>query len=394
MSLLCRSSIGLRVPQIQFIARVVLWRQWRGFSAFLAIFRAPPVVPELSASFRSPRWRRVLRRRGLLHNFMLRVWWHKHPLWRLASTTTATTTTLRSHFGSRRGYPQRISAAWGTVRCHLEQANKVHSEFACVLCAWFGMPFEKVPVSKFDEPEPGAVSGAVAEPQQMSEGWNFVKQLAAILGLYAARFFLLDATASPACLIAATSFGFFGRWLCPWRNAWFDSGYGACDSAWLLEEFHISSTSTWARILAFDLSPCTRCSPFEYRHCFYESMSWIPVMMWCIFSSSVRIFRTPPLVVESLVVMQINSQRLLIETFCLKARVNNNNNNNNTIWGGSVLTGEEPPPHSGELKHALSQAGGPTQSQLSRPMSSGHQPHLHGAPTTEETVKLWYWRQH
>ena len=39
---------------------------------------------------------------------------------------------------------------------------------------------------------------------------------------------------------------------------------------------------------------------------------------------------------------------------------------------GSVLTGEELPPHSGELKHALSQAGGPTQSQLSRPMSSGH----------------------
>ena len=64
---------------------------------------------------------------------------------------------------------------------------------------------------------------------------------------------------------------------------------------------------------------------------------------------------------------------------------NNNNNNNDddddddddnnnidTIWGGSVLTGEEPPPHSGELKHALPQAGGPTQSQLSRPMSSGH----------------------
>ena len=49
-----------------------------------------------------------------------------------------------------------------------------------------------------------------------------------------------------------------------------------------------------------------------------------------------------------------------------------NNNNNNTMWGGSVLTGEEPPPHSGELKHALPQAGGPTQSQLSRPMSSGH----------------------
>ena len=51
---------------------------------------------------------------------------------------------------------------------------------------------------------------------------------------------------------------------------------------------------------------------------------------------------------------------------------NNNNNNNNTIWRGSVLTGEEPPPQSGELKHALTQAGGPTQSQLSRPMSSGY----------------------
>ena len=46
--------------------------------------------------------------------------------------------------------------------------------------------------------------------------------------------------------------------------------------------------------------------------------------------------------------------------------------NNDTIWGGSVSTGEEPPLHSGELKHALSQAGGLTQSQLSRPMSSGH----------------------
>ena len=48
------------------------------------------------------------------------------------------------------------------------------------------------------------------------------------------------------------------------------------------------------------------------------------------------------------------------------------NNSNHTIWRGSVLTGEEPPPHSGELNHALSRVGGPTQSQLSRPMSSRH----------------------
>ena len=66
------------------------------------------------------------------------------------------------------------------------------------------MPIVQVPVSKFDEPEPGSVSGAVVEPQQKSEGWNSVKQLAATWGLYAATF-VLDATASPACLFAATA---------------------------------------------------------------------------------------------------------------------------------------------------------------------------------------------
>ena len=53
----------------------------------------------------------------------------------------------------------------------------------------------KEPVSKFDEPEPGATSGVRA--RQMSVDWNSVKQLAAILGLYAATLFVLDATASP-----------------------------------------------------------------------------------------------------------------------------------------------------------------------------------------------------
>ena len=45
-----------------------------------------------------------------------------------------------------------------------------------------------------------------------------------------------------------------------------------------------------------------------------------------------------------------------------------------TIQSGEApfLTGEELPPHSGELNRALSQEGGPTQSQLSRHMSSGH----------------------
>ena len=69
-----------------------------------------------------------------------------------------------------------------------------------------------------------------------------------------------------------------------------------------------------------------------------------------------------------------------------------NNNNNNTIWEGSVLTGEEPPLHSGELKHA------PLPSRRPNPIPAippyvVRTPHLHGAPTTEETVKLWYKRQ-
>ena len=57
---------------------------------------------------------------------------------------------------------------------------------------------------------------------------------------------------------------------------------------------------------------------------------------------------------------------------CAQTKVVGSSNKSNPIWGGSVLTGEEPPPHSRELNHALSQVVGPTQSKLSRPMSSGH----------------------
>ena len=88
-----------------------------------------------------------------------------------------------------------------------------------------------------------------------------------------------------------------------------------------------------------------------------------------------RQFSEPSMAKSSLpsrVPAQFHSQHLSTWTFRLKDRVENNNNNNNTIWGGPVLTGEEPPPYSGELKHALTRADGPTQSQLSRPMSSGH----------------------
>ena len=50
------------------------------------------------------------------------------------------------------------------------------------------------------------VSRALVEPQLvLVEGWNSVKQVVAFLGLYAATFLVLDATASPACLFAASA---------------------------------------------------------------------------------------------------------------------------------------------------------------------------------------------
>ena len=67
--------VSLEVPQIQFIARVrghsscavtvFLHVAMKGFSVFLAIFRAPPVCPRVERQLGSPRRRRVLRRRGL-----------------------------------------------------------------------------------------------------------------------------------------------------------------------------------------------------------------------------------------------------------------------------------------------------------------------------------------
>ena len=60
-------------------------------------------------------------------------------------------------------------------------------------------------------------------------------------------------------------------------------------------------------------------SPLEYRHYFCESMCWILRDDVGHFPRSVRIFRTSQLGVESLVVMPINSQRLLTKTLCLEA---------------------------------------------------------------------------
>ena len=63
------------------------------------------------------------------------------------------------------------------------------------------------------------------------------------------------------------------------------------------------------------------------------------------------------------------------------------NNNHNPIWRGSASTVEEPPPHSGELHHALSPVGGPTHIPAVPPYVV-RTPHLHGAPTSGEHFQL------
>ena len=46
-------------------------------------------------------------------------------------------------------------------------------------------------------------------------------------------------------------------------------------------------------VRCFDLSPCTRSSPLEYRHYFYELTSWIRVMMWVFFVLSAHFSDSP-----------------------------------------------------------------------------------------------------
>ena len=51
----------------------------------------------------------------------------------------------------------------------------------------------------------------------------------------------------------------------------------------------------WRSMLSrcFDLSPCTRSSPLEYRHYFYQFTSLIRVMMWGIFRAQCAFFGLP-----------------------------------------------------------------------------------------------------
>ena len=82
------------------------------FDAFCVIFRAPLVVPELSASFWSPRWRRVLRRRGLPCQLELWCCGHTHSH-RVVRTTTTTVAILAQDSSI---FPWEFWRAWA-VRC-------------------------------------------------------------------------------------------------------------------------------------------------------------------------------------------------------------------------------------------------------------------------------------
>ena len=64
-SLLCRSSCRLRCLRFSSSAELDYDGSEGVFRPFWPFFALLRVLPELSAIFRSPRWRRVLRRRGL-----------------------------------------------------------------------------------------------------------------------------------------------------------------------------------------------------------------------------------------------------------------------------------------------------------------------------------------
>ena len=94
--------------------------------------------------------------------------------------------------------------------------------------------------------------------------------------------------------------------------------------------FFLHCHAEWRSMLSrcFDLSPCTRCSPLEYGQYCYEPMCWNLLDDERHFSRSVRIFRTLPLRVESLVVMPINLDDLWLFTSHFRARLQTTHNNN------------------------------------------------------------------
>ena len=131
--------------------------------------------------------------------------------------------------------------------------------------------------------------------------------------------------------------------------------------------FFLTSVSGTEKCAQSMLLVAMHSSHLENWECF-SSITWLltRVMMGIIYRRSVRHFSASssdlrPVVTGSCQFISTSCGHTHPVSECASETTT-------TIITGSVLTGEEPPPHSGELKHALPQAGGPTQSQLSRPM--------------------------
>ena len=139
------------------------------------------------------------------------------------------------------------------------------------------------------------------------------------------------------------------------RNAWFDSGYGVCDSTWLLDEFHTISTSTWTLILRF-LSPFShrmekcaqpmlQCSVFVCELALGKldiistSFTWLRrVIMDNIFRLILKAFAASSSESRPGVSgLPIHLDDLWTYTCCLRARVQNNNNKNNILLEWVIL---------------------------------------------------------
>ena len=186
-------------------------------------------------------------------------------------------------------------------------------------------------------------SSSSPSPRRLLEECLFLRLLALILSDHVSGSL---SSVSGCCLWNTDHWILRGDDLVFGRNAWLDSGFWPATvlGFWTnythfprrcglgFGRFCLRSHAEWRSMLSrcFDLSPCTRCSPLEYGHYFYESMCWNLLDDEGYFPRSVCIFRTRPLKVESLVVIPINLDDLWPCTSHLRARVQKTNTTTTT----------------------------------------------------------------
>ena len=244
----------------------------------------------------------------------------------------------------------------------------------------------------------------------LGEGWVVLVQFAlGICYFISVSLYLALIVPGVWVLLLVAKIGFFGRcllswWQClvqQWIHAlrqYFES-FGRIYTADLISKRCFSVRFEWRSVPSrcFDCSLALRGSHFASLEVLFTSFTgWVAWSGTGFFGAPVSVTGAgvarsllpggsePGLPIRSFSCVDIG---IAGSSICVKN--NNNNNNNNTIWWGSVLTGEEPPPHSGELKHALTPSRRPSPIPAFPPHVV-RTPHLHGAPTTEETGKLWY----